>query len=104
MVGKSFYSRKINLNSLQSLIYVHTHNAHMTNITLAVPETLFEKMKEHPEFNWSEVARQAIKEKMETLELLDKLTSKSKMSMNDAVEIGEIIKKSAWKKLKKDNL
>lgn len=73
----------------------------MVNITLSVPENLIEKMRTHPEFNWSEVARQAIIEKMETLDLLDKLAAKSKMTMNDAVEIGEKIKQSAWKKLQK---
>jgi len=73
----------------------------MANMTLAVPESLLEKMREHPEMNWSEVARQAIKEKMENLELLDKITAKSKMSLDDAVEIGELVKASAWKKIQK---
>jgi len=83
------------------LIYVNTHITHMANITLAVPENLLEKMREHPEMNWSEVARQAIKEKMENLELLDKITTKSRMTAKDAVEIGELVKASMWKKLKK---
>lgn len=45
----------------------------MTNITLAVPEDLYKKMKKHSEFKWSEVARQAIEEKIRDAELLDDL-------------------------------
>lgn len=45
----------------------------MANITLAVPDTLHKKMKKHPEFKWSEVARQAIEQKIDDTELLDDL-------------------------------
>ncbi|MFH1224819.1 MAG: hypothetical protein V1676_03365 [Candidatus Diapherotrites archaeon] len=45
----------------------------MANITLAVPDMLYEKMKVHPEFKWSEVARQAIEEKITDTELLKDL-------------------------------
>ena len=45
----------------------------MTNITLAIPEELYNKMKKHSEFKWSEVARQAIAEKIQDAELLKDL-------------------------------
>lgn len=45
----------------------------MANITLAVPDTLHKKMRSHPEFKWSEVARQAIEQKIDDAELLDDL-------------------------------
>ena len=47
----------------------------MVNMTLSVPEKLHEKMQKHPEFKWSEVARQAIEEKIDDAELLDDLKS-----------------------------
>ena len=31
----------------------------MANLTLSVPDALYEEMKRHPEIRWSEVARQA---------------------------------------------
>ena len=45
----------------------------MANVTLAVPDALHKKMRSHPEFKWSEVARQAIQQKIEDAELLDDL-------------------------------
>lgn len=45
----------------------------MANVTLAVPEELYNKMKKHSEFKWSEVARQAIAQKIQDAELLKDL-------------------------------
>ena len=45
----------------------------MVNVTLSMPEELYVKMRKHPEFKWSEVARQAIAEKITDAELLDDL-------------------------------
>jgi len=45
----------------------------MANITLAVTDELYDKMKKHSEFKWSEVARQAIEQKIEDAELLKDL-------------------------------
>lgn len=45
----------------------------MANVTLAVPDSLYKKMKKHAEFKWSEVARQAIEVKINDAELLDDL-------------------------------
>jgi hypothetical protein len=42
-------------------------------MTLAIPDALYEKIRKHPEFRWSEVARQAIEQKIEDAELLDDL-------------------------------
>ena len=39
----------------------------MVSITLSVPEELKVEMDEHPELNWSEIARQAIREKLAVL-------------------------------------
>jgi hypothetical protein len=50
----------------------------MVNVTLAVPEQLYKKMKSRPEFKWSEVARQAIQQKIEDADLLDDLKAIAK--------------------------
>ena len=74
-------------------------NPHMTNITLMLPEELQKKMKKHSEIRWSEVIRQAIQKKIEDLELLDKITSKSKLTNKDAFEISKKIDANVARRL-----
>ncbi len=63
----------------------------MTNMTLAIPEELMAIMKKHKELRWSEIAREALWDKAKELELMDKLTAKSKLTEKDAIEIGRKI-------------
>ncbi len=63
----------------------------MTNMTLAIPEELMAIMKKHKELKWSEIAREALWDKAKELELMDKLTAKSKLTEKDAIEIGRKI-------------
>jgi predicted CopG family antitoxin len=69
------------------------------NITLAIPKELHERMREHSDISWSALIRHTLEHKLSDLELLDKLTSQSKMTEEDALEIGRLIKRSAAKKL-----
>ena len=70
----------------------------MVNITLTVSEDLKKKMDQFAEVNWSEVARQAIQEKMRELLLVRSITSKSKLTEEDVEEIGNKIKKAIAKR------
>ena len=70
----------------------------MTNMTLAIPEELFRKMREFREIRWSEIARQAIEKRVENLEIMNRIASKSKLREKDVLEIGKRIKSSAAKK------
>lgn len=63
----------------------------MTNMTLAVPEDLHAIMKKYDTIKWSEIARKALWDQARKLELMDKLLSKSKMTEEDALEIGRKI-------------
>ena len=65
----------------------------MTNMTLAVPEDLHEIMRKHSETRWSEIARKALWEHARKLELMDKLLAKSKLTEEDALDIGRKINK-----------
>lgn len=65
----------------------------MVNMTISVPSDLKQVLDEHPEINWSEVARQAWKEKASQLDLLDKLTSSSRASDRDVEALAKLIKK-----------
>ena len=58
------------------------------NMTFALPEELHREMRAHPEVKWSEVARRAIEEEIARVHLHDRLLSKSKLTREDAVEIG----------------
>jgi len=71
----------------------------MTNLTLAVPTKLHDKMKKHSEIRWSEIVRMAIQKKIEDIELMDRLTNKSKLSAKDAMKISKEIDKEVAKKL-----
>ncbi len=70
----------------------------MVSITLAVPEELKKEMDKHPEFNWSAIARKAFKEKLIVLEKIDKILSKSKLTEEDALELGRKVNKAVAKK------
>ena len=71
----------------------------MTNITLSISDELKHKMDNFSEIRWSEVVRKTIEKKIKDLELLNKLTSKSKLTEKDALEISNKIDRSIAKKL-----
>ena len=76
--------------------YVHAHvytGECMANMTISVPDELKAILDKHPEMNWSEVARQAWKNKVEQLELLNRLTARSKATDKDIEELGRLIKR-----------
>ena len=74
----------------------------MPNITLAISEEVYSLMKKHREMRWSEVARKAIIEEVKNIELIEKIASKSKLTMKDIEEINEKIKKGMHKHLMGD--
>ncbi len=64
----------------------------MANMTIAYPDELKKLLDRYPEMNWSEVARQAWKRKAEALELVNRLTAKSKATDSDVEELGRLLK------------
>ena len=58
----------------------------MPALTLAIPEEMKLKMDRCPEMNWSEVAREAIRQKLAQLQILKAIVSKSKLSEKEALE------------------
>jgi len=71
----------------------------MPNMTLSIPEEIHEAMKKHKEIRWSEIARNSIVNYVKKLEIMDKITSKSKLTMKDVMEIDKKIKSSISKEL-----
>ncbi len=72
----------------------------MPTITLSVPEDLKQDMDESKDINWSEVAREAIRNKIVQLKILKSITSKSKLTEKDALELGRRINESLYKRYK----
>jgi len=84
--------------------YVHTHNTQvifLVNMTLSIPKELKDQMDLFPEINWSEVARSAIREKVADLTLLKEFTSKSKLTEEDAIELGRKVNKALAKRYRR---
>ncbi len=73
----------------------------MASLTLSVPKDLKHKMNSFRYINWSEVARAAIINKIHLLNKMDTLLSKSRISQEDTVSFGRMIKKRQWTKTKK---
>lgn len=72
----------------------------MPNMTLAIPEDLKEKMDHFQEINWSEVARQAIREKTLLLERMNQMLSASTLDDASIEAYAAKIKKNVSKKHK----
>jgi len=70
----------------------------MPNMTLSIPKELHEKMRRMSDVRWSEVARRAIEERINDLEVMNKIASKSKLTKKDVEEISKKIKRSASNK------
>jgi hypothetical protein len=70
----------------------------MPTITLSVPQDLKYEMDKEKEINWSEVARNAIKIKLDQLKILKSISSKSKLTEKDALKLGREINESLHKR------
>ena len=64
----------------------------MVNVTFAVPEELHEIMRCHPEIKWSEIARKAMWEYAQKLELMERITSDSRLSETDVLDLDKKVK------------
>jgi len=75
----------------------------MPSITVNVDDDLKDRMERHPEINWSEVTRQAIQGKVETLEVMDELTSGSELTESDVADIADRINESARERAEEES-
>jgi hypothetical protein len=72
----------------------------MATITLSIPDDLMKEMDVSKEINWSEVAREAIRIKINQLRMLRAITSRSQLSQEDALELGKQINESLHQRYK----
>lgn len=67
----------------------------MPNMTFSLPDDLHKEMRAHPQIKWSEVAREAIRKEIERQHLHDKMLEGSKLTEEDAVDLGRRIRRNA---------
>ena len=72
----------------------------MTDIKFSISEYLIERMKKYPEINWERVAKSAVENYLQKLEVADKLLSNSTLTYEEAEEIGDDIKQKMWERHK----
>lgn len=63
-----------------------------SRMTIRLPDDLKQRLDDHPEINWSEVARQSMQQYLDRLELADELASESQLTEAEAEELGERLK------------
>lgn len=72
----------------------------MPNITIEIPKSLKEEMKQYPGINWSEIIRQGIQNKI-FLNKMDKFLEKSTMTEEDAIILGRKVNQGLAKRYRK---
>jgi len=68
----------------------------MPTLTLAIPQDLKNEMESLPELNWSEIAREAISEKVNEYKLFKSIVAKSKLTQNDALSMGKKVNEEMY--------
>ena len=67
----------------------------MPNVTVSVDDSLKDRMDDHPEINWSEVARQAIRQKIRDLRVMEELVEGSELTEEDVDKLAARIDRDA---------
>ena len=70
----------------------------MVNVTLSIPNELKQKMDIFAEINWSAVAREAIKKKLQLLEKFREFTKDSTFTEQDALRFGREVSANVAKR------
>ena len=73
----------------------------MTEVVVRIPADLEHRMKELPEVDWSSVARVLIRGEVSRLVLLKSIVSKSKLTEEDALELGKKVNEGLAKRYNK---
>ena len=67
----------------------------MVNLTVAIPSDMREEMRRHRTVKWPEVVRNAIAAELERLHAFDQLLEASRLTTDDAVELGRAARRRA---------
>ena len=70
-------------------------------LSVPLPVELGAEMEKHREIKWVEVARQALWEKLKTLDRLDEIMAKSTLTEKDVEKHARIVNQKVWERHKK---
>lgn len=66
----------------------------MPNLTVSLDDETYELVKNHPEVNWSQVAREAFQRKAREVHMWDELLRESELTDEEAIEAGDEAKEA----------
>lgn len=72
----------------------------MVNVTLSIPEEMKEEMDNFKIINWSAVAREAIRERLNMLKMFKEFTKNSTLTEEDALRLGRKVNAAVRKRHK----
>ena len=75
----------------------------MSRFTVEVDADLERQMDNHPTVDWEEVARHALRERAETLALLDDLTADTELTEADAADLADRIDEIAAERIEEES-
>lgn len=75
----------------------------MVNITLSVPAEMKKEMDKFPEMDWSEVARQAIREKLKDLKSMEEVRLRGPLADDDPIGYGRRFGRALARRRKRDS-
>ncbi|MBI5635787.1 hypothetical protein HY993_02375 [Candidatus Micrarchaeota archaeon] len=73
----------------------------VVNLTIAVSTDLKKQLDENPEINWSEVARQSFKKKLDDLAILNEFSKDSALTQKDVERLSRKVGLALTKRLEK---
>lgn len=85
---------KAQVLSLCAYVFSHMAEAERektSNMTFSVPERLKRRAQTRSDVNWSAVVAQAIEERLNGLELLDKITARTHLTDKDVDELADVV-------------
>lgn len=72
------------------------------NFTVRMGENLKERMRAHPEINWSHVIREHVRSMLDDIELMDELAAESQLTEADVDELAAMINEAAADRARED--
>ena len=72
----------------------------MKSLSIDISDDMIGKMNKFPNIKWEEFMFSLLSEYLENLTKTDKLAANSEFTLEDADELGEMVKKTAWKSFK----
>jgi hypothetical protein len=72
------------------------------NFTVRMGEDLKQRMKDHPEINWSHVIREHVHSMLDDIERMNELTANSQLTDNDIDELADMINTAAAERAQAD--